>query len=148
MALDAIRARRSYQAWVANETIEDYSLRYAASSFRKWSPFVIANSIDKTKTKISGGSFYTTTQKGMTCHRISRKIYIPVTCMNRQPFVVRTHAKSVEWLSEIMLFPAYHKGKWNIKPIKAKGRRSRDRPRKWISGSSLARGRIGKCLGI
>ncbi len=43
MALDAIRARRSYQAWVANETIEDYSLRYAASSFRKWSPFVIAN---------------------------------------------------------------------------------------------------------
>ena len=43
MALDAIRARRSYQAWVANETIEDYSLRYAPSSFRKWSPFVITN---------------------------------------------------------------------------------------------------------
>ena len=43
MALGTVRARRSYQAWVANETIEDYSLRYAASSFRKWSPFVIAN---------------------------------------------------------------------------------------------------------
>ncbi len=43
MALGTVRARRSYQAWVANETIEDYSLRYAASSFRKWSPFVLAN---------------------------------------------------------------------------------------------------------
>jgi len=43
MTLGTIRARRSYQAWVANETIEDYSLRYAARSFRKWSPFVIAN---------------------------------------------------------------------------------------------------------
>lgn len=37
------RAVRSYQAWIANETLEDYSLRYAATSFRKWSPFVIAN---------------------------------------------------------------------------------------------------------
>ena len=43
MALGTVRRRRSYQAWVANETIEDYSLRYAASSFRKWSPFVLAN---------------------------------------------------------------------------------------------------------
>lgn len=43
MTSDTIRARRSYQAWVANETMEDYSLRYAAESFRKWSPFVIAN---------------------------------------------------------------------------------------------------------
>ncbi|MGH7071361.1 MAG: ATP-binding protein [Acetobacteraceae bacterium] len=34
---------RSYQAWIANETLEDYSLRYAASSFRKWSPWVIGN---------------------------------------------------------------------------------------------------------
>ncbi|MEK0084423.1 ATP-binding protein [Benzoatithermus flavus] len=34
---------RSYQSWIANETLEDYSLRYAARSFRKWSPFVIAN---------------------------------------------------------------------------------------------------------
>ncbi len=43
MPLEPIRARRSYQAWVANETMEDYSLRYAAKSFRKWSPFVISN---------------------------------------------------------------------------------------------------------
>ena len=34
---------RSYQSWIANETLEDYSLRYAARSFRHWSPFVIAN---------------------------------------------------------------------------------------------------------
>jgi signal transduction histidine kinase/purine-cytosine permease-like protein len=28
---------------VANETLEDYALRYAARSFRRWSPFVISN---------------------------------------------------------------------------------------------------------
>jgi signal transduction histidine kinase/purine-cytosine permease-like protein len=43
MTSSAIRVRRSYQAWVANETMEDYSLRYAAKSFRKWSPFIISN---------------------------------------------------------------------------------------------------------
>ncbi|WP_048648220.1 ATP-binding protein [Nitratireductor soli] len=36
-------ALRSYHSWIANETLEDYSLRYAARSFRRWSPFVIAN---------------------------------------------------------------------------------------------------------
>ncbi|MFQ8432606.1 ATP-binding protein [Amaricoccus sp. W119] len=34
---------RSYRSWVANETMEDYALRYAAHSFRRWSPFVISN---------------------------------------------------------------------------------------------------------
>ncbi|AVO38439.1 ATP-binding protein [Pukyongiella litopenaei] len=34
---------RSYHSWIANESLEDYSLRYAARSFRKWSPFIIAN---------------------------------------------------------------------------------------------------------
>lgn len=43
MTSETIRARRSYQAWVANETMEDYSLRYTAKSFRRWKPFVIAN---------------------------------------------------------------------------------------------------------
>ena len=43
MTSSTLRARRSYQAWVANETMEDYALRYAAKSFRKWSPFTIAN---------------------------------------------------------------------------------------------------------
>jgi signal transduction histidine kinase/purine-cytosine permease-like protein len=43
MTSETIRARRSYQVWVANETMEDYSLRYAAKSFRRWGPFVITN---------------------------------------------------------------------------------------------------------
>ncbi|MDX1541807.1 MAG: hybrid sensor histidine kinase/response regulator, partial [Geminicoccaceae bacterium] len=53
MSIDrpALPALRSYQSWIANESLEDYSLRYAASSFRKWSPFAIAN------TAIGGISF-------------------------------------------------------------------------------------------
>ena len=43
MRADRVRARRSYQAWIANETLEDYSLRYAPRSFRKWPPYVIVN---------------------------------------------------------------------------------------------------------
>ena len=34
---------RDYNQLVANETIEDYSLRYAPKSFRKWSELLIAN---------------------------------------------------------------------------------------------------------
>ncbi len=45
------RSRRDYNAWVANETLEDYALRYAPPSFRKWSPFIVAN------TAIGGISF-------------------------------------------------------------------------------------------
>lgn len=37
------RALRSYQAWIANETLEDYALRYAPASFRKWTLGAIAN---------------------------------------------------------------------------------------------------------
>ncbi|MDA7949237.1 MAG: ATP-binding protein [Hyphomicrobiaceae bacterium] len=43
MTSDIIRPRRSYQTWVANETMEDYSLRYAAKSFRKFKSYVIVN---------------------------------------------------------------------------------------------------------
>ena len=39
----ALPALRSYQSWIANETLEDYSLRYAARSFRRWHPAGIAN---------------------------------------------------------------------------------------------------------
>ena len=46
-----IRVRREYQSWVANETLEDYALRYAAKSFRRWSPGLLAN------TAIGGISF-------------------------------------------------------------------------------------------
>lgn len=43
METPQLPALRSYHSWIANETLEDYSLRYAARSFRRWSPFVIAN---------------------------------------------------------------------------------------------------------
>jgi len=38
-----LRFRREYQSWVANESLEDYALRYAASSYRRWTPWVVAN---------------------------------------------------------------------------------------------------------
>ena len=34
---------RSYQSWVADETMEDYALRFTPRSFRKWSELRIAN---------------------------------------------------------------------------------------------------------
>lgn len=37
------KVRRDYNAWVANETMEDYALRFAPRSFRKWSEFQVAN---------------------------------------------------------------------------------------------------------
>src|SRR3954447_5040280 len=33
---------RRYGDWAKNEMLEDYSLRYAPKSFRKWSPYVVA----------------------------------------------------------------------------------------------------------
>jgi len=38
-----IKVRRDYNSWVATETLEDYALRYAPSSFRRWSEFRVAN---------------------------------------------------------------------------------------------------------
>lgn len=37
------RIRRDYNSWVANETLEDYALRYTPHSARKWSEFRVAN---------------------------------------------------------------------------------------------------------
>ena len=37
------KIRRDYNVWVANETLEDYALRFAPRSFRKWSEFQVAN---------------------------------------------------------------------------------------------------------
>jgi signal transduction histidine kinase/CheY-like chemotaxis protein/purine-cytosine permease-like protein len=37
------KIRRDYKSWVANETLEDYALRYTANEFRKWSVFRVAN---------------------------------------------------------------------------------------------------------
>jgi len=35
-------AHRAYHRWAKNDTLEDYSLRYAPKSFRRWSPYVVA----------------------------------------------------------------------------------------------------------
>ncbi len=37
------KIRRDYNSWVANETLEDYALRFAPRTFRKWSEFQVAN---------------------------------------------------------------------------------------------------------
>ncbi|MGB0560670.1 MAG: ATP-binding protein [Spirulinaceae cyanobacterium] len=46
-----VKERREYNTWVANETLEDYSLRYAPRSFRRWSEFLVAS------TALGGMSF-------------------------------------------------------------------------------------------
>jgi signal transduction histidine kinase/CheY-like chemotaxis protein len=38
-----LRERRQYNQWVANETMEDYALRFTATKARKWSTFRVAN---------------------------------------------------------------------------------------------------------
>ncbi len=38
-----VKSRRDYNTWVANETLEDYALRYTPLSFRRWSELRIAN---------------------------------------------------------------------------------------------------------
>jgi len=37
------KIRRDYNAWVADETMEDYALRFAPRAFRKWSALRVAN---------------------------------------------------------------------------------------------------------
>ena len=37
------RIRRDYNSWVANESMEDYALRFTPRSFRQWSEFRVAN---------------------------------------------------------------------------------------------------------
>src|SRR5260221_9174676 len=37
------RVRRNYNQWVANQTLEDYALRFTAKSARKWSSLRVAN---------------------------------------------------------------------------------------------------------
>ncbi len=37
------KIRRDYNSWVANETLEDYALRFAPRTFRKWSEFQVGN---------------------------------------------------------------------------------------------------------
>jgi len=46
-----VRLRRDYNRWVADQTLEDYALRFTAKSARRWSTFRVAN------TAIGGISF-------------------------------------------------------------------------------------------
>ncbi len=41
--LRIVRTRRDYNRWVANQTLEDYALRFTAKSARIWSPLRVAN---------------------------------------------------------------------------------------------------------
>jgi len=43
MSKDVLLKRRKYNQWVANETLEDYALRYTAKKSRRWSPGWVAN---------------------------------------------------------------------------------------------------------
>jgi signal transduction histidine kinase/DNA-binding response OmpR family regulator/purine-cytosine permease-like protein/HPt (histidine-containing phosphotransfer) domain-containing protein len=47
------QSRRQYNQWVANESVEDYALRYSPSSFRKWSPAVLARTLIGTNSALS-----------------------------------------------------------------------------------------------
>ncbi|HAF00239.1 MAG TPA: hybrid sensor histidine kinase/response regulator, partial [Methylophilaceae bacterium] len=38
-----VKVRRDYNTWVANETLEDYALRFTPASFRRWSIFRVSN---------------------------------------------------------------------------------------------------------
>jgi signal transduction histidine kinase/CheY-like chemotaxis protein/purine-cytosine permease-like protein len=38
-----VKVRRDYNSWVAQETLEDYALRYTPQSFRRWSEMRVAN---------------------------------------------------------------------------------------------------------
>jgi signal transduction histidine kinase/CheY-like chemotaxis protein len=38
-----VRVRREYNKWVADQTLEDYALRFTAERARRWSPFRVAN---------------------------------------------------------------------------------------------------------
>ncbi|HYD33291.1 MAG TPA: hybrid sensor histidine kinase/response regulator, partial [Methylophilaceae bacterium] len=38
-----MKVRRDYNTWVANETLEDYALRFTPHAFRKWSIFRVGN---------------------------------------------------------------------------------------------------------
>ena len=38
-----VRVRRNYNQWVANQTLEDYALRFTAKTARKWSSLRVAN---------------------------------------------------------------------------------------------------------
>lgn len=38
-----VKVRRDYNTWIANETMEDYALRFTPRSYRKWTESRVAN---------------------------------------------------------------------------------------------------------
>ena len=97
MISNAIRARRSYQAWVANETMEDYSRRYAAKSFRKWSPFTISN------TALGGISF-------LALEAIGGTITLSYGFINAFPAIVAVSV--IVFITNLPI--AYYSSRYNI----------------------------------
>ena len=47
------QSRRQYNQWVANESLEDYALRYSPGSFRKWSSGTLAQTLIGTNSALS-----------------------------------------------------------------------------------------------
>ncbi len=52
-SLGVEKNRRQYNQWVANESIEDYALRYSPQSFRKWSPATLGMTMVGTNSALS-----------------------------------------------------------------------------------------------
>ena len=95
--MEKLRIKRHYQSWVANETLEDYSLRYASKSYRRWTPFLLAN------TAIGGISF-------LALEAIGGSITITYGFQNAFPAIV-----IVSLLIFITNFPiVYYASKENI----------------------------------
>lgn len=93
----ALPTIRSYQSWIANETLEDYSLRYAARSFRRWRPISIAN------TAIGGISF-------LALEAIGAAITLSYGFANAVPAIA-----AVSMFIFVTSFPiAYYSSKYNI----------------------------------
>ena len=51
-----VRVRREYNQWVANQTLEDYALRFTAKSARRWSSLRVANTALGAITDPAGGA--------------------------------------------------------------------------------------------
>lgn len=92
-----IRIRRHYRAWVANETLEDYSLRYAAQSYRKWSPYLLAS------TALGGISF-------LALEAIGAAITISTGFANAFPAII----VAVVLIFATCLPITYYAGRYNI----------------------------------
>ena len=71
-----VKIRRDYNTWVANETLEDYALRFTPRSFRKWSEMRVAN------TAFGAASFLVLEAVGATCAQ-------PMRLMRRSFFLLK-----------------------------------------------------------